>query len=132
MTAERQDKTGSRRTNPRAAAEASARKAKPTGRKGKVVKVPVPPHGRPAGGGTPDDALLREVLARLGAADQDAVRRVLSLLAEHLGSPEAAQLWLVTLAPEFGTTPLEAMAAGKAKLVLAVLESRWGPNPAYA
>jgi hypothetical protein len=77
-----------------------------------------------------DVAAFEQVAAKLGPADWAAVHRILSGLAEHLGSPEAARLWLATLAPEFGTTPLTALAEGKAQLVWAVLESRWGPNPA--
>jgi hypothetical protein len=73
-----------------------------------------------------------DVVASLTPADQATVQRILSTLAEHLGSSEAADLWLVTKSPEFGTTPLEAIAGGKAGLVLAVLEARWGPSPVYA
>jgi hypothetical protein len=85
-----------------------------------------------ADAGPPDEAAIEQVVAKLGPADRATVHRILSGLAEHLGSPEAARLWLVTPAPEFGMTPLTAIAQGKAQLVWAVLESRWGPNPAYA
>ena len=85
-----------------------------------------------ADAGPPDEAAIEQVVAKLGPADRAAVHRILSGLAEHLGSPEAARLWLVTLAPEIGSAPLTAIAQGKAQLVRAVLESRWGPDPAYA
>jgi hypothetical protein len=82
--------------------------------------------------GISDEARIEQVAASLGTADQTAVRDILSMLEKHLGSAEAARLWLVTRSPEFGTPPLTAIAEGKAKLVLAVLESHWGPNPTYA
>lgn len=58
--------------------------------------------------------------------------QIVSGLSDHLGSPEAARLWLVTPSGQFETTPLDAIAAGEAEAVLAFLESRWGPGPAYA
>lgn len=76
-------------------------------------------------------AAIEQIVAQLGPADRATVQQILSGLAEHLGSPEAARLWLVTLAPEFGTAPLTAIAEGKAQVVRSVLESRWGPSPAY-
>ena len=63
---------------------------------------------------------------RLEPSDQRHFRHILAALTEHLGSVEAARLWLVTWAPGFGTTPLTAIIEGKAALVLAVLEARWG------
>ncbi len=84
-------------------------------------------HAGPSG-----EAAVEPIVAHLGPADRAAVRQILSELAEHLGSPAAARLWLVTPAPEFGTAPLTALAEGKAPVVRAVLESRWGPSPTYA
>jgi len=91
--------------------------------------------GRPArkvSGKEPDEASIDQVAIGLGSEDRTALQHIRSALEAHLGSPEAAQLWLVTTAPEFGTSPLTAIAQGKAKLVLSVLESRWGPSPTYA
>ncbi len=85
-----------------------------------------------AGSEIPDEAHVEQVVAGLEPADQSTVRAMLAALAAHLGSPEAARLWLITRAPEFGTTPLAAIGEGKAKLVRAVLESRWGRRPTYA
>ena len=82
--------------------------------------------------GPPDDGAIEQVVAQFGPADRATVQQILAGLAEHLGSPEAARLWLVTPAPEFGAPLLTAIAEGKAQIVRAVLESRWGPNPAYA
>jgi hypothetical protein len=79
-----------------------------------------------------DEAQIERITGRLGSADQNAFSQIQSTLAAHLGSPEAARLWLITKAPEFGKSPLDVIADGRAKLVLAVLESRWGPNPTYA
>jgi Protein of unknown function (DUF2384) len=57
---------------------------------------------------------------------------IMTGLAEHLGSPEAARLWLVTPSPQFDTTPLDAILAGEAEAILAYLESQWGLGPVYA
>ena len=80
----------------------------------------------------PEESMITEATADLAPADRILVGRILSGLTAHLGSPAAARLWLVTQSPEFGTTPLTAIVDGKAKLVLALLESRWGPSPIYA
>jgi hypothetical protein len=80
----------------------------------------------------PDESFLKAIAEHLNSSDQEALRRIVSELTEHLGSPEAARLWLVTRAPEFGTTPEKAIRSGKARVVLAVLESQWGPNATYA
>jgi antitoxin Xre/MbcA/ParS-like protein len=96
------------------------------------AKRPSPHRTRGEGSGVPDEAAIRQALADLGPAGQGSGCRILAVLAEHLGSPEAARLWMVTPSPELGATPLAAISAGKADLVLALLESRWGPNPTYA
>ena len=80
----------------------------------------------------PDAGAIQKLLASLGPADQDAVNRILQGLEQHLGSSQAARVWLAVNSPEFGTTPLEAIRSGKAVLLLSVLEARWGQNPAYA
>ncbi len=82
--------------------------------------------------GIPDEAQIEEKSGPLSAEDRDAFRRVQKLLAEHLGSRAAARLWLVTPAPGFVTTPLEAVRNGQARLVLEMLEAQWGPSPTYA
>jgi hypothetical protein len=80
----------------------------------------------------PDEAAIQELLASLDAVDQSAVNSILDALEEHFGSSEAARIWMATISPEFGVTPLEAIRRGQARLVKAVLEGRWGPNPVYA
>lgn len=80
----------------------------------------------------PDAAAIRTLLDDLTAEDQGACNKILQGLKKHLGSVEAVHIWLATRSPEFAITPLEAIRGGKAKLVLAVLEGRWGDNPAYA
>jgi hypothetical protein len=80
----------------------------------------------------PDEAAIQKLLATLAPAQRSAVNCILQGLEEHLGSSEAARIWLVIKSPEFGTTPLEAIRNGKEKIVQAVLEARWGPNPTYA
>jgi hypothetical protein len=80
----------------------------------------------------PDENTITEATADLSPADRAVVGQILSGLTAHLGSAEAARLWLVSQSPEFGTTPLSAISEGKARLVLALLESRWGPSPIYA
>jgi hypothetical protein len=75
---------------------------------------------------------VRKLRADLDAADREAVDVILQGLEQHLGSPEAARVWLATSSPEFGTTPLQVIRDGKARLVQAVLEARWGANPTYA
>jgi len=53
-------------------------------------------------------------------------------LTTHLGSPEAARLWLVTPFSDFKSTPLQAIVEGEAASVLALLEARWGPGAVHA
>jgi hypothetical protein len=80
----------------------------------------------------PDKIALDKLLAKLDPTERDAVNSVLRDLEEHLGSNEAARIWLVIKSPEFGSTPLEAIRSGKATVLKAVVEERWGPNPTYA
>jgi hypothetical protein len=80
----------------------------------------------------PDQADIQKLLSQLEPADRSAVSKILQGLEIHLGSTDAARIWLVTNSPEFGIAPLEAIRNGKARMVQAVLEARWGPNPAYA
>ena len=82
--------------------------------------------------GIPDETQIEEAVGALPSRDQEAFRRVCELLAQHLGSSEAARLWLATPSPGFLATPLDAIRKGQAKLVLATLESMWGPSPTYA
>lgn len=82
--------------------------------------------------GLPDAAEFDEAARRLGPADRKVFQRVRQLLAEHLGSHAAARLWLVSPGTGFETTALDAIRAGQVKLVLATLESQWGPSPTYA
>lgn len=64
--------------------------------------------------------------------DNEAVfKQIKTLLIKHLGSHAAAELWLITSSPEFINTPLETIHTGNAKLVLAMLQSQYGPNPTY-
>jgi hypothetical protein len=80
----------------------------------------------------PDEAAIQKLLVTLAPEERSAVNCILQGLEERLGSSEAARIWLVIKSPEFGTTPLEAIRNGKGKVVQAVLEARWGPNPTYA
>jgi len=82
--------------------------------------------------GVPSEADIQTELGELSKEDSKYVAKTLRLVAEHLGSFAAARLWFLT--PEDGTemTPARAIREGRAKQVLAVLESQWGRNPAYA
>jgi hypothetical protein len=82
--------------------------------------------------GIPDKTQLDEAADNLSPEDRKAFKRMRQLLAEHLGSHAAARLWLVSTATGFETTALDAVRNGQAKLVLATLESQWGPSPTYA
>ncbi len=81
---------------------------------------------------TNPESAIEPLFADLSAQDTLVALSIVSALTAHLGSVEAARLWLATASPEFGTTPLNAIATGKAKLVQALLESRWGQSPIYA
>jgi hypothetical protein len=118
-------------TKPQNKSKAPPPSTQPVG-KAKVGKaVARKKKGRPVAAEPPDESRIEQVAAALTPADQDLFRRLILELAENLGSTEAAHLWLVTRDPEFGVTPLTAISQGKANLVLAVLESRWGPGPVY-
>jgi hypothetical protein len=69
-----------------------------------------------------------------GPADLDspAVVRIRSLLAEELGSDEAAEAWLNSRDTGYPTTAMAAILAGRADLVLQDLENQLGPSPSYA
>jgi hypothetical protein len=82
--------------------------------------------------GIPDEAQMEEAIRSLLPADRQAFERLRELLAQHLGSHAAARLWLVSPAPGFETTPLDAIRRGHAKPMLEMLESEWGPTPTYA
>jgi hypothetical protein len=82
--------------------------------------------------GVPDEDQISEAIGRLAPADRKAWRQLRKLLAQHLGSAAAARLWLVTPSPGFETTPLDEVRKGRAKLLLAMLESQWSPSPIYA
>ncbi len=99
----------------------------------KMKKRSAPPKTRQlTNGSAPGEPAIEQVVARLEPADRVVAERIISELEKHLGSREAARRWLESPAPEFGTTPLADLAAGRAKIVLAVIESRWGPSPTYA
>jgi hypothetical protein len=87
---------------------------------------------RPVEAGNSVEVRIEKSLAELQGEDRSTVRIILDRVAEHLGSPEAARLWLVTASPELGRPLLTAIVEGQASVVLAVLESRWGPNPTHA
>jgi hypothetical protein len=113
-------------------AQQASRQPAGKGSSGKEARPPAkgkPPKAPPTRTAIPDEASIKSVSDGLRVAGQQLLRRIVSLVAAHLGSPEAARLWLVTPAPEFGTSPLSAIEAGRANLVLAVLESLWGPSP---
>jgi hypothetical protein len=82
--------------------------------------------------GIPDETLIAETESGLDSQDRKAFERVRQLLAEHLGSHAAARLWLVSPGTGFDPTPLDAVRKGQVKVVLATLESQWGPSPTYA
>jgi len=88
--------------------------------------------GKKGGPAIPQQVEIDQAIAHLNHADRVAVHRILSGLEQHLGSPEAARLWLVTTTPAFTKPPLAVIADGNEKEILAVLESRWGPSPSYA
>ena len=80
----------------------------------------------------PSNAIIQAKAAALVGPAASAFKRIMAEMADHLGSQEAARLWLVTPSPQFETTPLDAIIGGEAEAVLAFLESHWGPGPAYA
>ncbi len=70
----------------------------------------------------------------LSLSDQDELiyKKVLDLLAEHLGSKDAAISWLKSSGTGYPGTALEAIQQGHANLVLVDLETQWGLGPSYA
>lgn len=80
----------------------------------------------------PTAAEIDSVSAALDDSSRVAFQELQALLTQHLGSVEAARLWLATPASEYGKPPLSVVKEGKAALVLAILKNRWGPSPAYA
>jgi hypothetical protein len=73
----------------------------------------------------PGERQIRAATAGLTTIDQSEFARTMTLLADHLGSPAAAQLWLVTPSADFGSTPLTAIQDGESEAVLAFLEGQW-------
>ena len=111
------------------------RGGKATVSKPKAVVPPLPAlagSGIPLPTAVPTQAEISTEAAALSGAAAAAFENIMTSLAEHLGSPEAARLWLVTPSPQFDARPLDAILAGEAENVLAYLESRWGPGPVYA
>ena len=82
--------------------------------------------------GIPDQAEMDEAARELPPKDRKKFKQVQKLLAEHLGSYAAARLWLVSPGTGFETTALDAIRRGQVQVVLATLESQWGPSPTYA
>ncbi len=82
--------------------------------------------------GVPAPSEIQEAVGQLDSGNQKACRRLLKLLANHLGSHAAARLWLATPVPGFVTTPLDEVRKGRAQALLEMLESQWGPSPTYA
>jgi hypothetical protein len=76
----------------------------------------------------PDEQEIDRAAGPLTPADRTIFARVRELLAQQLGSSAAARLWLITACSAFATTPLAAVAAGRAKRVLATLESLSKPR----
>jgi len=75
---------------------------------------------------------VQKVVATLTQQDQALFQKLVGLLESHLGSLQAAQVWLTTESPAFVTTPIAAIREGQANLVLDMLESQWGSSPIYA
>src|SRR5271156_4567773 len=66
-------------------------------------------------GDVPDEEQINQAAGPLTPVDRTAFARVRELLADQLGSAVTARLWLITACSAFGTTPLAAIAAGRAK-----------------
>jgi hypothetical protein len=66
------------------------------------------------------------------AGPEDTERQIRALLIQHLGSENAADVWLNSTRTGYPTTALDVIRAGKADLVLDDLEHQWGPSPSYA
>lgn len=91
---------------------------------------PVPPDeaGLEKLADVPDDTQLEQAAGSLSESERKIFARVRQLLTERLGSPAAARLWLVTACSAFKTTPLAAVACGRGRRVLAVLEAQFEPR----
>lgn len=80
---------------------------------------PARPAPKPA---RPDDAMTRKPYEQ----------KIRAILVEHLGSENAADAWLDSEHTGYPTSARDAIENGHAELVLADLESQWGPSPSYA
>jgi hypothetical protein len=81
--------------------------------------------------GIPDESQVDETVRALPAEDRKTLKKLLKLVAKHLGSCEAARLWLFTPFPPLSAMPLDAVRKGDVKLLLKTLESQWGRSPIY-
>jgi hypothetical protein len=104
------------------------------------VKLPkaFAPRSRRAGGEPeplrvklPSAEDVRREAQKLSPPDRTAFHRLMELLASGLGSEEAARVWLVAPSAEFRSTPLAEVRGGHAAALLELVESRYGPSPAY-
>jgi hypothetical protein len=58
---------------------------------------------------------------------------ITNMLASHMGSKEAAELWLNTVDPVVSNeTPKETIDRGRIDIIIAYLEDHWGPGPSYS
>lgn len=57
---------------------------------------------------------------------------IINVLAMHLGSTDAALLWLNLENPSMGRKPIEIIKEGRGNLVKDLLEQQWGPSPSYS
>jgi hypothetical protein len=101
-----------------------------TSRRTKKVKAASADQSPPAT--VPSEREIREATAGLKTIAQSALTRTMALLTDHLGSPAAARLWLVTPSSDFGSTPLKVIQNGESEAVLAFLEAQWGPGSVHA
>jgi hypothetical protein len=81
--------------------------------------------------GIPDESQVDETARALASKDRIALKKLLKLVADHLGSREAARLWLFTPFAGLSTTPLDAVQKGNVELLLKILKSQWGRSPIY-
>lgn len=78
------------------------------------------------------EADIEQQLSGLSATDKKIFAEIREFLARRYGSYPAARVWLTTPGRGFESTPLDAIRAGNADLVLEVLTNQSGPNPPYA
>jgi hypothetical protein len=77
-------------------------------------------------------SLIRPAVAPLTmVGSKDMEHQIRALLIQHLGSENAADVWLNSTNTGYPTTALDVIRAGKGDLVLDDLENRWGPGPSY-